>query len=135
MKSIVIELQKDALDKNAAASDLLRKAFVVARKLKIKEFEDWISKELDGYSDNDIIPEYKEVEGEVRAWNPSHGWQPIIFQDAEFAKMVSKRKSGQRIAEIESLLNSRVDNSGVVCLVCVCVSVCLFVWGRTKLSA
>lgn len=106
MKPVVIELQHEALNRDIPITDLCRKAYVVARKLRIKEFEDWLKGELEGYSDNADIPEYRVVTGEVRAWNPYHGWQPIYFEEAHIAEAVSKRNNGQRIAEIENLLNS-----------------------------
>ncbi|MEJ1392972.1 MAG: hypothetical protein RPU64_02050 [Candidatus Sedimenticola sp. (ex Thyasira tokunagai)] len=106
MKPVVIELQHDALNRDIPITDLCRKAYVVARKLRITEFEEWLKGELEGYSDNADIPEYREVTGEVRAWNPYHGWQPIYFEEANIAEAVSKRNNGQRIAEIENLLNS-----------------------------
>ncbi|MDF1879847.1 hypothetical protein JHD50_00785, partial [Sulfurimonas sp. MAG313] len=39
MKPIVIELQQDALKSDIPVTDLLRKAYVVARKLKLSDFE------------------------------------------------------------------------------------------------
>lgn len=109
MESIVIELQRNALDRDVSVADLLRKALVVARKLKIKEFEDWISKELGGYSNNSEIPDYREMDGRLEGLNPYSGWQSIVFPSTESEKMVSKRKSGQRIAEIENLLAGQAD--------------------------
>ena len=109
MESIVIELQRNALDRDVSVADLLRKALVVARKLKIKEFEDWISKELDGYSNNSEIPDYREMDGRLEGLNPYRGWRPIAFPNTESEKMISKRKSGQRIAEIENLLADQAD--------------------------
>lgn len=35
--------------------NLLRKAYLVARKLKLQEFEDWVNNELNGYKDADKI--------------------------------------------------------------------------------
>jgi hypothetical protein len=46
MGSVVLELQKEALDRDTAVSDLLRKAMVLARKLKIREFEAGIATSL-----------------------------------------------------------------------------------------
>ena len=112
MNSIVIELQRDALNRDVPVTDLLRKAYVVARKLKITEFEGWLSKELEGYTEDSEIPEYREVTGEVKAWNPYHGWQPIFFEEPQIAETVSKRNNAQRIAEIENLLKSISDNKG-----------------------
>jgi hypothetical protein len=42
MTGIILELQKEALDKRTQISDLLRKALLVARKLKVQEIESWI---------------------------------------------------------------------------------------------
>lgn len=50
MASVVIELQREALDRSIPASDLLRKALVVARKLSLPEFQSWIDRELNGAS-------------------------------------------------------------------------------------
>ncbi len=79
--SIVLELQRDALNREVPISDLLRKAFVVAKKLKITEFENWVTHELNGYENAEDIPKYRQVNGKVQVWNLYHGWQPVIFQD------------------------------------------------------
>ena len=50
MAKIVIELQHEALKSNFDIMNLLRKAYLVARKLKLQEFEDWINNELNGYN-------------------------------------------------------------------------------------
>lgn len=110
MIPIVLELQHDALNSEIPATDLLRKAYVVARKLKIADFENWIKLELDGYSDTDDIPEYRIAHGTVKAFNPYHGWQPIYFEDPKYADILSSRTNGQRIAEIESLLKNIAEH-------------------------
>ncbi len=110
MTPIVIELQADSLNQEKPVTELLRKAFVVARKLRISEFEEWISKELNGYTEINEIPDYRDIEGVAKAWNPHNGWQPIYFTTPEMAEIASTRKIGQRVAEIESLLNSRKEN-------------------------
>ena len=110
MKPIVIELQQDALKSDISVTDLLRKAYVVARKLKLSDFEKWIKLELDGYIENENIPEYRNVYGSVKAWNPYHGWQPIYFENHEMAEAISNRTNGQRVAEIESLLKNNFEN-------------------------
>ena len=110
MKPIVIELQQDALNSNIPVTDLLRKAYVVARKLKLSDFEKWIKLELDGYSDNENIPEYRNANGSVKAWNPYHGWQPIYFEDHKMEEVFSNRTNGQRIAEIDSILENISEN-------------------------
>lgn len=107
MASAVVQLQTDALDRSIAVGDLLRRAFVIARKLGLKEFEAWISHELNGYGPDAAVPEYRMVQGEVRGWNPVRGWIPVVFESADEADLVSQRAVGQSIAELERLLDNR----------------------------
>jgi hypothetical protein len=83
MSSVVLELQRDALDKNVGVSDLLRKALVVARKLSLHDFQAWVENELNGYRDTFNIPDYREMHGQVRGFNPYRGWLPIMFNSKE----------------------------------------------------
>lgn len=76
---IVIDLQAEALSDKADVLNVLRKAYLVARKLKLKDFEEWINHEMNGYGLNDAIPRYRIYHGEVTAFNPYRGWIPVIF--------------------------------------------------------
>lgn len=110
MTGLVHELQRDALDPKVSVSDLLRKALVVSRKLNIPDIIEWLSHELNGYPpEDDLIPDYRQVRGSPKVWNPYHGWQPIIFEDNETADAVSIRKNFQAIGEIDDLV-SREDS-------------------------
>ncbi|MGI9533388.1 MAG: hypothetical protein ACR2NW_00420, partial [Thermodesulfobacteriota bacterium] len=113
MSSVILELQNDALNKDVSVTDLLRKASVVARKLKITEFEKWIQSELNGYSKPDDIPEYRHIVGIVKARNPYQGWQPALFPSYELEEAFSKRSISQTISEIESLLAEKESGSGL----------------------
>ena len=42
---IVMELQREALEDNISIESLMRKAYLVARKLNLEEFEEWINQE------------------------------------------------------------------------------------------
>lgn len=114
MGSIVLELQREAMSTTTNTTDLLRKALFVARKLKVKKFEEWISLELNGYKMEASIPDYREVIGKVQWLNPYRGWCPLIIQNEEVAKIVSSRKIGQQISEIQSLMNG--DHTSLVLL-------------------
>ena len=57
MGKIVLDLQLEALSKDSDVLNLLRKAYVVARKLKLDEFEEWVNSELNGYKVGNRIPE------------------------------------------------------------------------------
>lgn len=112
MASIVIELQRDALNRDILVSDLLRKAFVVAKKLGLKELEDWVNLELNGYAQDSDIPEYRKVIGEIKAWNPYNNcWMPVIMEDPKEAEALSSRYLKQAISEIEDLENKTRQNN------------------------
>jgi hypothetical protein len=103
MTSIVIELQRAALDRGVPVSDLLRTALVVARKLSLADFQEWINHELGGYTGKAKLPEYRELRGQVRAWNPVRGWTPVIFGDPKLGELCSRGICAQSIAEVEHL--------------------------------
>src|SRR5690606_13652380 len=84
---------------------------VVARKLKQDSLLSWINCELDGYRSGLEIPEYREIIGQVRGWNPVHGWVPVIINEAELMEMISKMRSGQSISEIQNLLDRQEPGS------------------------
>lgn len=108
MSGLVAELQADALNKEIRVSDLLRKALVVSRKLAIHQIEEWLKRELNGYSDTDDLPDYRTIQGETKAFNPYRGWIPIDFRNHEQAAFYSQCKTLQAIGELE-LLISRTD--------------------------
>lgn len=113
MDSVVLELQREALNRKVHVSDLLRKALVVARKLGLKEFEEWTARELSGYMETKDVPEYRVVHGQVRGWNPYHGWIPVLFSDPKDGERLSRRACGQSIAECESLIDQWDDRSSL----------------------
>jgi len=83
MASLIEELQQHSLDRSISVEDLLRKAWVAAQKLGLTEFSAWVKKELEGYDPSDVIPAYRRVHSEFRAYNPYHGWQPIHWTDVK----------------------------------------------------
>lgn len=100
MKSIVIELQEMSSDPNIPITELIRKALMVASKLNLSDFKEWIEKEINGYEEVSEIPEYRNVTGEVKAFNPYNGiWIPLLWSDAP--EGVYDRKIKQKISEIE----------------------------------
>lgn len=105
MTGLVLELQRDALDRNTRVSDLLRKAFVISRKLNISEIQEWINYELNGYPREEAkIPDYRKIHGTPKIWNPYHGWQPLNFSDPKMAYQLSCRKNSQAIGELDELV-------------------------------
>jgi hypothetical protein len=108
--SLVLELQKEALDQRVSVSHLLRKALVVVRKLKLSEFQNWIEIELNGYGDTFTETEYRQVRGSCMVKNPYHGFQPVQFPNDEWAKKFSERRISSPVAELESLVSNQKSN-------------------------
>lgn len=77
-QSLVLDLQRVATDKGNDVADLLRKALVVATKLKIDDFREWISRELYGYETGEV-PRYRRIHCEMKAMNPYHGLIPVFL--------------------------------------------------------
>lgn len=113
MDSLVLELQRDALDRNIHITDLLRKALLVSRKLKIKDIEDWLSGELNGYNET-IIPNYRQVSGELKVYNPFNGWNPVMLTDKDWQDLLCVRKLEISISQIENLVENSKGGSFLI---------------------
>lgn len=85
MSSIVLDLQAELVSSECDILSSLRKAHIIATKLKLVDFDGWIQKELNGYDSEGETPEYRKVRGTLRAFNPYSGWIPvnISYQDLE----------------------------------------------------
>ena len=102
--SLVLELQEMASDSKVAVTDLVRKALMVASKLGLDEFQQWLQLELDGYK-GAKVPTYRVIHCDIEAHNPYQGWIPVIFKDKKTAKALSRVEIGQPIGELESVLS------------------------------
>ena len=102
MNGIVLELQKEAMDKNAYIESLLRKSYFIARKLKLPEFEEWIQCEQEGYGKKET-PEYRMIQGQLKALNPVRGWIPVVMESAIAEKAFTKTKLPNSVSELYDL--------------------------------
>jgi hypothetical protein len=112
MGSLVEELQRDALNPNVRVSDLLRKAKTIAVKLGLPELAAWVEKELNGYGTTKV-PEYRFVRGSLQGFNPFHGWQPVIFEEARIEDLFAKQPIGQSVAELEHVIAQKNSSLAV----------------------
>lgn len=106
MGSIVLELQNEIVSPNCDIVNVLRKSHLIASKLKLTDFDQWIQYELNGYPDQETCPEYRKIRGSLKAFNPYSGWIPTLIQDNEFEKKICERKLVNSISEIISLCES-----------------------------
>ncbi|PHD44854.1 hypothetical protein COF67_25395 [Bacillus toyonensis] len=109
MESIVLDLIREATNSNSDVSDLLRNSLVVAKKLKAKEFEEWVYKELHGYETFTEVPEYREIIGNLQWFNVSYGWVPAVISDERASEIVTRNKIPSPIGEIQNLLKGNSD--------------------------
>ena len=60
MAGIVLDLQKEILSPNCDIVNVLRKAHLIAVKLKLSDFDQWIRYKLNGYPNKESCPEYRK---------------------------------------------------------------------------
>ena len=107
MSKLIHELRSDAISENCSLGELLRKSLVVAKKLRITDFELWVDHELNGYPPGSEIPKYREVVGSVKAWNPNKGWIPIFIPDTKLAKFYTRQMINQAVGSLETLISDQ----------------------------
>ena len=87
MGSIVLDLQQEIISQDCDIVNALRKAHLIAVKLGLEEFDNWILNELNGYSSQKDCPDYRKIHVVLRGFNPYHGWIPTMINDPEFEKI------------------------------------------------
>ena len=112
-KSMVLKLQADAIDQEVRVASLLRTAKALATKLELDDALDWINRELDGYVDlpAEEIPRYRQLVGELKAYNPYHGWQAVLCENSEFGRWASLAVINNPIGAIEEEFRGRSGGS------------------------
>lgn len=111
---LILQIQQAALDSQSSVTDALRKAKVACTKLGLGEFGNWVDRELNGYMGvpGRELPKYRILNGTPEAYNPYHGWQPIIFPRAKSEAGWSRASIGMSIPAIEELLRSASGGHG-----------------------
>ena len=107
MSGLVLDLQQELLQESCDVLNVLRKAHLIAAKLKLSEFDAWIMSELNGYRcSKEDIPSYRSVRGTLKAQNPYRGWIPIAFSDGKIEQMLCEDRLPNSITEIIELHNN-----------------------------
>ena len=109
MDSIILELRAEIMSPDCDVVNVLRRAHVIAVKLGLKEFDQWISCELNGYPSAEPCPDYRTVRGVLKANNPYRGLIPVRFTDPELERALSKTTIPKSISEIVSLCKITSD--------------------------
>lgn len=104
--SVVLDLQALASESKSNLTDLLRKALLVATKLNLASFLEWIECELHGYGDAAEVPKYRRAYAQLKADNPYHGQVPFILNDERAIEKLCSVEMREPIANVLDLLNS-----------------------------
>ena len=113
--SLVLELQQMASDPAVPVSSLLLKAKMVAVKLGLREMVTQLDREINGYSkggDVEVkiaeLPQYRWTHGSLKVHNPYNGLCPIMIQNAETERLLSRTFIGNSIHELEDSIKDIV---------------------------
>lgn len=115
MGSIVLDLQQEVISQDCDIVNALRKAHLIAVKLGLNDFDNWIINELNGYSSQKNCPDYRKIHAVLRGFNPYHGWMPTIINDPEFEKMISEKRVVQSVSEIITLIANSKGGLSINC--------------------
>lgn len=107
-ESIVLKLQSLASDPQSDVEELLNKALLVSRKLKIKKFRNWCEIELEGYK-NCETPDYRKFKGQLKVFNPYHGLIPFHIP-SHLDELVTSIVINLSIGDINNLLKQDSDS-------------------------
>ena len=109
MGSIVHELQAEIMSSDCDVVNVLRRAHVIAVKLGLKEFDQWITCELNGYPSAEPCPDYRIFTGSLKSLNPNFGWISAPILNVKSEKTICTREVHNSISEIISLCKEKTD--------------------------
>jgi hypothetical protein len=114
--TLLREIQQAAVDPNVDITTVLRKARILAARLKNAEFEEWVERELNGYPDKAGLPAYRILGIESRA-HLIIGWQQLTRAPVmpsripeQFRHWATTAHLSRSITEYASLVSSCEGN-------------------------
>lgn len=111
MSSLIKEIQKDIILSNKPINEILRKAYIVAQKIGDEDFTKWVGLELNGYENEEDLPEYRKVNGSLKAVNPVRGLIPVHFEDVDDEVLFSKSNIYTASSNLEDTIKNKGKNS------------------------
>lgn len=111
---IVLQLQHLAQKNSSDIEELLRRAKLVASKLKLNDLMLWCNNELMGYKSSGDLPDYRQVFGQLKVKNPWHGLQPFHITDTEIDNLVRQVPLAESIVHYVHLVSSNANSLQVM---------------------
>jgi len=107
------QIIKDVVEDSVPLAKSLNRLFVLAKDVKNEELAQWVTKELSGYSSEDILPHYREftsLQLEYSGINASTQVNnvplPVDFIDEEIQDQISHLSMRDSISSIQEFLDS-----------------------------
>lgn len=110
MSSAIVELQKQAVEANGDINSLLRKAHLIAYKLGLTEFDNWITNELNGYSSSESLPKYRRMRANVQINVRGQYPIPVAFDEGMAELFLLDRGITDSISHLTSVLERSETN-------------------------
>jgi len=104
--SLVLELQRLAVDDPKSLPELLRNSLLVATKLSLTDFRSWVNHELNGYPSEGELPPYRYISTQLKLRNPYHGLIPFVIDDNDMMNKICRVPLMQAIGGLTDLLES-----------------------------
>jgi hypothetical protein len=111
-KSLILELQSLAQENSTEPTELLRRAKVVAVKLRLDDFAVWVDHEMNGYPKDVEVPIYRTVSSILVLKNPIYG--PLPVQWAKGSEEFAKRFASFTVRKPLGELVHMVSRGGVL---------------------
>lgn len=99
---MVIRFQEMAMNSETPIASLLRMAKAIAVKLDLKNVDDWMTWELNGYPGEVSIPDYRKIRCELKAVHPEHGLIPAPVGNWELEKKLTIVPVKMAVGELEA---------------------------------
>lgn len=116
--SLLKQIQEDLLNDTVKTSTILRKAYILARKLGDPDFLNWVHNELNGYDWNKIknikdFPEYRRPGGYLQGIGPFNITKPVEIYDPEIHEKVCRPPIVMSIPEIEAQIEETTSRNSI----------------------
>lgn len=102
LNSLILDFQNDINNPDMKIGDILRKALLIATKLNIEDFVEWINLELEGYGEKDL-PDYRIIKCDIRLNNAHWRNLPFIIDDTKIYETIQTSHVRNSIIEIEDI--------------------------------
>jgi hypothetical protein len=112
---LIREVRDACTDPSVRVSDLLRKAKVLASTLQNEPLKLWLVRELNGYSPNDEVPQYRKISGPtfgtfVTPFHRTSQMLPVSSIPENLQHMAGTIDVGASVGEIEGMAESGGDD-------------------------